>query len=32
MDHEDTVESMTLFATEVMPRLEDFHATAQLAA
>jgi alkanesulfonate monooxygenase SsuD/methylene tetrahydromethanopterin reductase-like flavin-dependent oxidoreductase (luciferase family) len=32
MDHEDTVESMTLFAREVMPRLEDFHATAQLAA
>ena len=32
MGHEDTVESMTLFAREVMPRLQDFHAAAQLAA
>ena len=30
--HADTVDSMTLFAREVMPRLQDFHATAQLAA
>jgi hypothetical protein len=32
MGHEDTVDSMTLFAREVMPRLQDFHAVAQLAA
>jgi len=32
MGHQDTVESMTLFAREVMPRLQDFHAAAQLAA
>jgi hypothetical protein len=32
MGHEDTVDSMTLFAREVMPRLQDFHAAAQLAA
>jgi hypothetical protein len=32
MDHNDTVDSMTLFAREVMPRLEEFHAAAQLAA
>ena len=32
MGHEDTVDSMTLFAREVMPRLQDFHSAAQLAA
>ena len=32
MEHADTVDSMALFAREVMPRLQDFHATAQLAA
>ena len=32
MEHADTVDSMTLFAREVMPRLQDFHAAAQLAA
>jgi len=32
MDHRDTVESMTLIAKEVMPRLEEFHAAEQLAA
>ena len=32
MDHKDTVENMTLFSREVLPRLEDFHASAQLAA
>jgi hypothetical protein len=32
MDHKDTAENMTLFSREVLPRPEDFHATAQLAA
>jgi alkanesulfonate monooxygenase SsuD/methylene tetrahydromethanopterin reductase-like flavin-dependent oxidoreductase (luciferase family) len=32
MEHADTVDSMTLFAREVMPRLEAFHATGELAA
>jgi alkanesulfonate monooxygenase SsuD/methylene tetrahydromethanopterin reductase-like flavin-dependent oxidoreductase (luciferase family) len=32
MEHADTVDSMTLFAREVMPRMQDFHAAAQLAA
>jgi alkanesulfonate monooxygenase SsuD/methylene tetrahydromethanopterin reductase-like flavin-dependent oxidoreductase (luciferase family) len=32
MGHEDTVDSMTLFAREVMPRLAEFHASAQLVA
>ncbi|MGE0038252.1 MAG: LLM class flavin-dependent oxidoreductase [Xanthobacteraceae bacterium] len=32
MDHKDTAENMTLFSREVLPRLEDFHATAQMAA
>jgi hypothetical protein len=32
MEHADTVDSMTLFAREVAPRLAEFHATAELAA
>ena len=32
MEHGDTVDSMTLFAHEVMPRLTEFHASAPLAA
>jgi alkanesulfonate monooxygenase SsuD/methylene tetrahydromethanopterin reductase-like flavin-dependent oxidoreductase (luciferase family) len=32
MSHEDTVESLTLFAKEVMPRLEEYHASRQMAA
>jgi hypothetical protein len=32
MEHADTVDSLTLFAREVMPRLEEFHAAAELAA
>jgi len=32
MDHRDTIESMTLIAKEVMPRLAEFHAAEQLAA
>jgi hypothetical protein len=32
MEHADTAESLTLFANEVMPRLTEFHASAQLAA
>jgi alkanesulfonate monooxygenase SsuD/methylene tetrahydromethanopterin reductase-like flavin-dependent oxidoreductase (luciferase family) len=32
MSHEDTVDSLTLFAKEVMPRLEEYYATRRLAA
>ncbi|HXE17301.1 MAG TPA: LLM class flavin-dependent oxidoreductase [Stellaceae bacterium] len=32
MSHEDTVDSLTLFAREVMPRLEEYHASRKLAA
>lgn len=32
MDHKDTVDNLTLIAKEVMPRLAEFHANAQLAA
>jgi alkanesulfonate monooxygenase SsuD/methylene tetrahydromethanopterin reductase-like flavin-dependent oxidoreductase (luciferase family) len=32
MSHTDTVDSLTLFAKEVMPRLEDYHATRLMAA
>ena len=32
MDHHDTVDNLTLFAREVMPRLTEFHAAAELAA
>jgi alkanesulfonate monooxygenase SsuD/methylene tetrahydromethanopterin reductase-like flavin-dependent oxidoreductase (luciferase family) len=32
MSHEDTTDSLTLFAKEVMPRLEEYYATRRLAA
>jgi alkanesulfonate monooxygenase SsuD/methylene tetrahydromethanopterin reductase-like flavin-dependent oxidoreductase (luciferase family) len=32
MSHEDTTDSLTLFAREVMPRLEDYHAARRMAA
>jgi alkanesulfonate monooxygenase SsuD/methylene tetrahydromethanopterin reductase-like flavin-dependent oxidoreductase (luciferase family) len=32
MSHADTVDSLTLFAKEVLPRLEEYHAAHRLAA
>ena len=32
MNHADTSDSLQLFAKEVMPRLEEYHATRQMAA